>query len=49
LVNLGTIMRTIAGLGYKDLAVIGPAADIFDPKTVRASDGSIVQDQLRTL
>ena len=39
--NLGTIIRTAAGFGITDLAVIEPAADIFNPKTVRASMGSL--------
>ena len=39
--NLGTIIRTAAGLGFNDLAIISPAADIFDPKTIRASMGSL--------
>lgn len=39
--NLGTIIRTAVGFGITDLAVIEPAADIFNPKTVRASMGSL--------
>lgn len=39
--NLGTIIRTVLGLGYKDIAIITPAADIWNPKTVRASMGAI--------
>ena len=39
--NLGTIMRSAAGFGIVDLAIIRPAADPFDPKTVRSSMGSI--------
>ena len=39
--NLGTIIRTIAGLGIKNLAVIEPAADIWHPKTIRASMGAL--------
>ncbi|MBP5330907.1 MAG: TrmH family RNA methyltransferase [Lachnospiraceae bacterium] len=39
--NLGTIIRTACGFGYYDMAVIEPAADIFNPKTVRASMGSL--------
>jgi TrmH family RNA methyltransferase len=41
--NLGTILRTMAGFGFHDLALIRPAADIFDPRTVRASMGAIFQ------
>jgi TrmH family RNA methyltransferase len=39
--NLGSIGRTMVGFGITDLALIRPAADIFDPRTVRASMGAI--------
>lgn len=39
--NLGTIMRTAAGFSYTDLAIIGNGADVFNPKTVRASMGAV--------
>lgn len=39
--NLGNIMRSMLAFGYKDLAIITPAADNFAPKAVRASMGSI--------
>ncbi len=39
--NLGTIARTVAAFDCADLVVIRQAADIFDPKTVRASMGAI--------
>ena len=39
--NMGTIMRTMLGFGYKDLVIIKPAVDIFDPKVIRASMGAI--------
>lgn len=39
--NLGTIIRTAAGFGITDMAIIEPAADSFNPKTVRASMGSL--------
>ena len=39
--NLGTIMRTALGFGYHDIAAIRPAADVFEPKAVRASMGAI--------
>lgn len=45
--NLGTIIRTACGFGYYDLAVIEPAADIFNPKTVRASMGSLFRIRYR--
>ena len=39
--NLGTILRTCLGFGIKNVVIIKPAVDIFDPKTVRASMGSV--------
>ena len=39
--NLGTILRTALGLGIEDVALIRPCVDLFDPKTVRASMGSL--------
>ena len=41
--NVGTILRTALGLGIEDVALIRPCADLFDPKTVRASMGSLFQ------
>ena len=39
--NLGTIIRTLAGFGICDLGIIAPCADLFNPKTIRASMGAI--------
>lgn len=39
--NLGTIIRTMIAFDVKNLALIIPASDIFDPKTIRASMGAI--------
>jgi len=39
--NLGTVIRTADGFNIKNIAIIGPAADIFNPKTLRASMGSL--------
>jgi TrmH family RNA methyltransferase len=39
--NLGTIMRAMIGFGVNNLAIITPSTDIFDPKVIRASQGSI--------
>lgn len=39
--NLGTIIRSMVGFGIHDLAIIKPAVDIFDLKTIRASMGAI--------
>ena len=45
--NLGTIIRTAAGFGILDIAVIEPAADFFNPKTIRASMGSIFRVRIK--
>jgi len=39
--NLGTIIRTMMGFGVTNLALVKPAADIFDPRVVRAAMGAI--------
>ena len=39
--NLGTIIRVMLGFNYKNLSIIKPCIDIFDPKVIRASMGSI--------
>ena len=39
--NVGTIIRTMLGFGYKNLAIIEPAADVFDPKVVRSTMGAL--------
>ena len=38
--NLGTIIRTMTAFELLDLAIITPAADVFDPKVIRASMGA---------
>lgn len=39
--NLGTIMRTALAFDIRNIAIIPPAVDHFDPKTVRASMGAL--------
>lgn len=41
--NMGTIIRTSIGFGIKNLAIIEPGVDVFNPKVVRASMGSLFQ------
>lgn len=41
--NLGTIVRTMLGFNITNLAIIKPATDIFDPKSIRSSMGAIFQ------
>lgn len=45
--NLGTIIRTMLGFGVTDLALIKPAADIFDPRAVRSSMGAMFRLRFR--
>ena len=45
--NVGTILRTALGLGIEDVALIRPCADLFDPKTVRASMGAMFRLRVR--
>ena len=39
--NLGTILRTGLGFGFKDYSIIRPGVDIYAPKTIRASMGAL--------
>ncbi len=41
--NVGTILRTALGFGVEDVALIRPCVDVFDPRVVRASMGSMFQ------
>ena len=45
--NLGTILRTALGFGYRDLALIGPCTDVFHPHVVRASMGAMFSLRVR--
>ena len=38
--NLGTIMRSCAGFGFENIAIIGNGADVYNPKVIRASMGA---------
>lgn len=38
--NFGTIIRSSLGFNIKDIALIAPCIDIFDPKVLRAAMGS---------
>lgn len=45
--NIGTIVRTMAGFGFEDLAIIRPAADVWDPMVVRSAMGSLFQTRFK--
>ena len=38
--NAGTAMRSLLGFGVKDVAVVRPCVDVFDPHVLRASMGA---------
>ena len=44
--NLGTILRTALGFQMMGVAIIRPAADVFDPKVIRASMGALFSLQV---
>ena len=46
--NVGTILRTALGFGVEDVALIRPCVDVFDPRVVRASMGSMFQLHIHT-
>lgn len=41
--NLGTTLRSLLGFGFRNLALVKPAADLFDPRVIRASMGALFQ------
>ena len=47
--NVGTILRTALGFEVEDVALIRPCVDVYDPRVVRASMGSIFQLRIATM
>lgn len=45
--NLGNAIRTLLAFSFHDLAIIKPAADLFNPKVIRASMGSIFKVRIQ--
>lgn len=45
--NLGMIIRTMVGFGLRDLGIIRPAVDMFDPKVLRGSMGAVFKMRLQ--
>ncbi len=39
--NVGSILRSALGFGYRNIAIIRPGVDPFDPRVVRASMGAV--------
>jgi len=46
--NMGTVIRTAEALGYDGLYLMKGCADIYGPKTVRATMGSVFRMKFRT-
>ena len=46
--NLGTALRACLGFGIRDVAIIRPCVDAFDPHTLRASMGAFYAMNVRT-
>lgn len=45
--NLGTIIRTMNAFDMRDLVLVGQVCDVFNPRTVRASMGSIFDMRIK--
>ena len=45
--NAGTAMRSLLGFGIRDVAVIRPCVDVFDPHVLRASMGAFFKLRVR--
>ncbi len=45
--NAGTIIRSAAGFGVTNIAIIRPGVDFFDPKVIRASMGALSRVNFR--
>ena len=46
--NLGTAMRSLLGFGIKDVALIRPCVDVFEPHALRASMGAFYKLRVHT-
>lgn len=45
--NLGTIIRTLSALGFRELITTSDSVDFFSPKVIRSSMGAIFNMQLK--
>lgn len=45
--NLGTILRTLLGFGIRDVAIVRPAVDAFDPHVLRSTMGAFYSMNVR--
>ena len=46
--NVGTALRSLLGFGIRDVAVIRPCVDVFDPHVLRASMGAFYKMRVHT-
>ena len=46
--NLGTAMRSLLGFGIRDVALIRPCVDVFEPHALRASMGAFYKMRVHT-
>lgn len=44
--NVGTVIRTAAALGIEAVILLGACADVFSPKTARATMGAIFRERI---
>ena len=47
--NLGTALRSCLGFGIRDVAVVRPCVDVFDPHVLRSSMGAFYRMRVTTL
>jgi len=46
--NLGTAMRSLLGFGIRDVALVRPCVDVFEPHALRASMGAFYKLRVHT-
>lgn len=46
--NVGTALRSLLGFGVRDVALIRPCVDVFDPHVLRASMGAFYKMRVHT-
>lgn len=46
--NMGTIIRTAEAMGFEDIILLGGCADVYSPKVVRATMGSVLRTNFFT-
>lgn len=46
--NVGTALRSLLGFGIRDVALIRPCVDVFDPHVLRASMGAFYKMRVHT-